>query len=422
MYVVLVFAFILPNAVLAQNSGNFPNWYPEFVSMWTERQIVDDEFILSTEYLINQNLISVSLLDPTNSTAGIPNWLKNTANWWTDGIVSDSEFISGLEFLVDNGVIKKTSYISDSLFDNFTIDVEKLENGEKVTWTSKNNLSHTITSGTPAKNTVLFSSGIIHKGGSASYVFSDGVYSFFCMIHPWETDTLTVPVVLENYQTTESNLADYKKEETILEQKQEENKILQEKQAKEILANFGSMSLNIVSISNSDGQLHLEYMEEFFIKHIDQFDPQIVENTKLMANDPEKYLDLALADAGLSQEFYAGQISIWNEIFETKSSNLEHHYIRSLEQIQALDMGDSEKKYYVAEISSTKQRFDSMVESSSLTMIHPLEEKIAKSEDAFSSKDSILKSNSSENDPIGMIIITISDFIASLLSDIRSLF
>ncbi|ABX13057.1 hypothetical protein Nmar_1161 [Nitrosopumilus maritimus SCM1] len=421
-YLVLAFALIIPSFAYAQESGDFPNWYTEFVIMWTERQIADDEFILSTEYLANQNLISVPLFDPTSPSAGIPDWIKNTADWWTDGIVSDSEFLSSLEFLVDTNVIKKTSYQSDSLFDNFTIDVEKLENGEKVTWTSKDSLSHTITSGTPAKHTPLFSSGIIHKGESVSYVLENGVYSFFCMIHPWETETLTVPVALENYQTAESDFPDSKTEETTLEQKQEEHKTLQEKQAKKILANFGSTSLNIVSVSNSDGQLHLEYMEEFFTRHIDQFNPQIVENIKLMENDPEKYLDLALADAGLSREFYSGQISIWGEIFKVKSENLDQQHVRSLEEMQSLDLEDSKKEYYVAEINKAKQTFDDMLESSGLTMIQPLEEKITKSEHSDSSKGKILESNLSENDHIGRIIATISDFITSLLYGIKSLF
>ena len=38
----------------------------------------------------------------------IPYWIKNTAGWWSKNKLSDDEFISGLEYLIENNIIKVT--------------------------------------------------------------------------------------------------------------------------------------------------------------------------------------------------------------------------------------------------------------------------------------------------------------------------
>ena len=38
----------------------------------------------------------------------IPYWIKNTAGWWSNNYITDDEFISGLEYLIENNIIKVT--------------------------------------------------------------------------------------------------------------------------------------------------------------------------------------------------------------------------------------------------------------------------------------------------------------------------
>ena len=38
----------------------------------------------------------------------IPYWIKNTAGWWSNNEITDDEFISGLEYLIENNIIKVT--------------------------------------------------------------------------------------------------------------------------------------------------------------------------------------------------------------------------------------------------------------------------------------------------------------------------
>ena len=56
--------------------------------------------------------------------------------------------------------------------------------GTTITWTNKDNVDHTVTSGVPGYPTGLFDSGNIPPGGTFKYTFdSTGTYQYFCRIH-----------------------------------------------------------------------------------------------------------------------------------------------------------------------------------------------------------------------------------------------
>ena len=58
--------------------------------------------------------------------------------------------------------------------------------GTTVTWTNKDSVVHTVTSGS-------FGSGMIQNGGSYSYTFNDsGTYVYHCIIHPSMRGSITV--------------------------------------------------------------------------------------------------------------------------------------------------------------------------------------------------------------------------------------
>lgn len=58
--------------------------------------------------------------------------------------------------------------------------------GTTVTWTNKDSVGHTVTSGS-------FDSGTVPNGGTFSFTFTqDGTYGYHCSIHPSMTGTITV--------------------------------------------------------------------------------------------------------------------------------------------------------------------------------------------------------------------------------------
>jgi plastocyanin len=57
--------------------------------------------------------------------------------------------------------------------------------GTKVTWTNQDDITHTITSGTPEKQDGRFDAQLAGKGATATVEFKEpGVYPYFCNRHP----------------------------------------------------------------------------------------------------------------------------------------------------------------------------------------------------------------------------------------------
>ena len=57
--------------------------------------------------------------------------------------------------------------------------------GTRVTWTNRDDISHTVTSGAPGGPDGRFDVRLTGKGASGGATFSDpGVYPYFCTRHP----------------------------------------------------------------------------------------------------------------------------------------------------------------------------------------------------------------------------------------------
>ena len=85
-----------------------PNWLKSNAKWWASGQLNDSEFANGIKFLIQQEVITISnheVSQTTSSELQTPHWIKNTAGWWADGLVSDSEFVSGLEHLINIGII-----------------------------------------------------------------------------------------------------------------------------------------------------------------------------------------------------------------------------------------------------------------------------------------------------------------------------
>ena len=81
--------------------------------------------------------------------------------------------------------------------DDFKVEIEDfayapetltVKVGTTVTWTNKDNVGHTATS-----DTGVFDSGILQKGDSFSFTFTQaGTYPYFCAPHPYMVATIVV--------------------------------------------------------------------------------------------------------------------------------------------------------------------------------------------------------------------------------------
>jgi len=89
---------------------SIPVWIKNNAEWWADDTINDDTFTTSIEFLINQNIISVSsdIGDFTSDemeSDSIPVWIKNNAEWWADDTIDDETFLNGVKYLVEHGII-----------------------------------------------------------------------------------------------------------------------------------------------------------------------------------------------------------------------------------------------------------------------------------------------------------------------------
>ena len=67
--------------------------------------------------------------------------------------------------------------------------------GTTIKWTNKDNVSHTVTSGTPNSPNGTFDSGNLGNGATFSYMFNTkGTFPYYCRVHQ---DTMTGTVVVQ---------------------------------------------------------------------------------------------------------------------------------------------------------------------------------------------------------------------------------
>ncbi len=67
--------------------------------------------------------------------------------------------------------------------------------GTTIKWTNKDNVAHTVTSGTPGSPNSTFDSGNLGNGSTFSFMFNTkGTFPYYCKLHQ---DTMTGTVVVQ---------------------------------------------------------------------------------------------------------------------------------------------------------------------------------------------------------------------------------
>jgi len=83
-----------------------PDWIREDALLWSEEKITDDKFTDIINYLIKNEIITISENQfDAMEVNKIPSWIRTTTGWWTDGQIDDKTFVESLEFLVKKSII-----------------------------------------------------------------------------------------------------------------------------------------------------------------------------------------------------------------------------------------------------------------------------------------------------------------------------
>lgn len=158
-------------------------------------------------------LAAIVAVISTNSYAAaemVPDWVKNTARWYGEGKISETEFLNAITFLIKNKIISlekeppKTTDTSNIIIPNGNSKVANIGSymplnlevarGTTVIWINEDNIEHTIVSqDEKGKVLGLFNSKALKTGERFIHKFDrDGVYHYFCTIHPWRVGMVTV--------------------------------------------------------------------------------------------------------------------------------------------------------------------------------------------------------------------------------------
>ena len=96
------------NDFIILEQSSIPSWIKLNAYWWADGVISDAEFLSGIEYLLDENIIQVSIISPSYDgeiDKKIPSWIKNRASWWADGVISDAEFLSGIEYMLERGIL-----------------------------------------------------------------------------------------------------------------------------------------------------------------------------------------------------------------------------------------------------------------------------------------------------------------------------
>ncbi len=165
--------------------------------------------------ILTLSIVLISVLFYDASAESVPSWIKKTALWYGEGTISETEFLNAIKYLLENKIIvlelKETVEKPLSKPTTATVVIpngnSKMGNagfyiplnlevakGSTVVWLNDDVVGHTIQSQDGQGKVIsLFNSNILKTGDRFAHKFTEeGVYNYFCTLHPWRVGVITV--------------------------------------------------------------------------------------------------------------------------------------------------------------------------------------------------------------------------------------
>jgi len=161
--------------------------------------------------------ISISVIILVSASANfanaenVPSWIKNNALWYGQGEITETEFLNSIKFLIENNIIILETddkpiqdQISEIIIPNGNFNVSgnsfylplnlEVTSNTTVQWVNEDAVLHTIQSQDEFGNIIgLFNSAPLTTGERFEFTFTEeGVYNYYCSLHPWRTGVVTV--------------------------------------------------------------------------------------------------------------------------------------------------------------------------------------------------------------------------------------
>ncbi len=186
----------------------------KFVIFWIINKIaVMKNSILKITIIAISIVILVSFSTDFVNAENVPNWIKNNALWYGQGEITETEFLNSIKFLIENDILVLDNDDSNEIKRNQLAQII-IPNGNYVVsggavylplnleinpmttvqWLNDDVVQHTVQSQDEFGNIVgLFNSVPLNTGETFEFKFTEeGVYNYYCSLHPWRVGLVTV--------------------------------------------------------------------------------------------------------------------------------------------------------------------------------------------------------------------------------------
>ncbi|WP_067961249.1 plastocyanin/azurin family copper-binding protein [Nitrosopumilus sp. Nsub] len=156
-------------------------------------------------------LILISLSTSSVNAENVPAWIKNNALWYGQGHITETEFLNSIKFLIENDILVleknepiKRNQLEQIIIPNGNYVVSggnvylplnlEIRPMTTVQWINNDIVLHTVQSQDEFGEIIgLFNSAPLKSGETFEFKFTEeGVYNYFCSLHPWRVGLVTV--------------------------------------------------------------------------------------------------------------------------------------------------------------------------------------------------------------------------------------
>jgi len=184
----------------------------EFVIFSTiNRIIVMKNSILKITIIAISIVTLVSFSTDFVNAENVPNWIKNNALWYGQGEITETEFLNSIKFLIENDILVlnkedtiKRNQLAQIIIPNGNYVVSggavylplnlEINPMTTVQWINDDVVQHTVQSQDKFGKIIgLFNSIPLNTGETFEFKFTEeGVYNYYCSLHPWRVGLVTV--------------------------------------------------------------------------------------------------------------------------------------------------------------------------------------------------------------------------------------
>ena len=181
-------------------------------------QIINDSISMNNSILkiaiITLSIVTlISFSTDFANAENVPNWIKNNALWYGQGEITETEFLNSIKFLIENDILVldndndneiKRNQLTQIIIPNGNYVVSggavylplnlEINPMTTVQWINDDVVQHTVQSQDKFGKIIgLFNSIPLNTGETFEFKFTEeGIYNYYCSLHPWRVGLVTV--------------------------------------------------------------------------------------------------------------------------------------------------------------------------------------------------------------------------------------